>query len=370
MITNTAKLFELFPVKHEYLYFNFASDGPLSSPSRAAIVDAIDEMTTTGQVAIVKQMTVIEDLRHELSVLFKSDKRNFAYVRNTSEGVLMALLAMDIREDENYIVAVDAFPTTVKMMESNCKGQMRRVEINGPISLVDQVRGVMDNRTRAVVLDWAHYFTGKVIDIEPITQLCRSKNIFTVIDGIQAAGALSLDLDNSGIDFFTAGGNKWLISPQGSGFIYVSPKVWEKCPRRAFGWLGYNWCDFSDFTISPDLLEGAAVLEYGTRPYISAVGFRESLRIINSFGIHTIENHNRELKEIFLEGILKKGCETIPHAKTTSIIPFRFPGKDSRILLEKLDRSHAKMTLRNGYIRAAIHFINHRDEIERILDLL
>ncbi len=361
---------EKFPVKKHCLYFNFAADGPLPASSKAAVIDALEEKTNTGMIAIPKQVAVYEDLRDQLSILFKSERKNFAFIKNTSEGVLLALLAMDIKEDENYIVAEDAFPTTVKMMESNCKGQMRTVKINASTSLTNQLLKVVDKKTKAIVLDWVHYFTGKIIDIEGVTQLARERNIFTVIDGTQGAGALKLDLDNSAIDFFVTGGHKWLLSPQGSGFIYVSGNVWEKIERKSFGWLGFNWLDFSDFTIKPELREGAAVMEYGTRSYMAALGLKESLCLINEIGIEIIEDHNRELREFFIEKISGKGYETIYNAKSTSIIPFKSPSIDIVSLKRRLEENKVEVSLRNGYIRAAFHLVNDIDEVERFIDIL
>ena len=359
-----------FPVKKHCLYFNFAADGPLPASSKEAIIHALEEKTNTGMIAVPKQVAVYEDLRDQLSILFKSERENFAFIKNTSEGVLLALLAIDIKEDENYIVAKDAFPTTVKMMESNCKGQMRTVKINASTSLTNQLLKVVDKKTKAIVLDWVHYFTGKIIDIEGVTQLAQERNIFTVIDGIQGAGALELDLDSSGIDFFVTGGHKWLLSPQGSGFIYVSRNVWEKIERKSFGWLGFNWLDFSDFTINPGLREGAAVMEYGTRSYMAALGLKESLRLINEIGIETIEIHNRRLRKFFIEKISVKGYETIYNAKSTSIIPFKSPSKDIVFLKKRLEENKVEVSLRNGYIRAAFHLFTDRQEVKRFINFL
>ena len=363
---------EEFPVKKHYLYFNFAADGPLPVSAKEVIIEALEEKSNTGMIAVPKQVAVYEELRDELSILFKSRREHFAFLKNTSEGVLMALLAMDIKDGENYIVAEDAFPTTIKMMENNCKGRMRTVRIDDPVPIEQQLLNVIDNKTRAIVLDWVHYFTGKIIDVEAVVKLARERNIFTVIDGIQGAGALRLDLDASGIDFFVSGGHKWMLSPQGAGFIYVSGETWEKIPRRSFGWLGYDWRDFSDFSIAAELREGAEVMEYGTRSYTAARGFVQCLRLINSIGIDEIEWHNRELRKFFIEEITKKGYETILTVaeKASSIIPFKSPVVDVATLKKKLEENKVAVSLRNGYIRAAFHLVTDKEEVERFIELL
>ncbi len=367
---NFADIRDMFPVKKHYLYFNFAADGPLPIPSKAAMIDALEECSEKGLMAVPKQIAIYENLRDQLALLFNSRRENFAFTKNTSEGVLLALLAIDIKEDENYITAADAFPTTIRMMENNCKGQMRTVKMNDPEPLQDQLLKVIDHKTRAIVLDWVHFFTGKVIPLEAIIQLARERNIFTIIDGIQGAGALKLELDASGIDFFVTGCHKWLLSPQGSGFIYAAERVWERIKRRSFGWLGYDWGDFSDFDIEPGLREGAAVMEYGTRSYSAAVGLLESLRIFNGLGIDAIERHNLGLRKLFVDKIIEKGYETILNERTAPIVPFRAPAEEALSLKKRLEGNKVIVSLRNGYIRAGFHLVTDREEVEKFSDLL
>lgn len=363
---------ELFPVKKNCLYFNFSSDGPLPEPARKAVAAAAEERMNYGMAAPEKQVALYEDIRCELSRLFRSQAEHFAFTKNTSEGVLLALLALDIKEDENYIAAGDAFPTTIRVMENHCKGSMRKVKINSPTRICDQVLEMMDKKTRVIVLDWVHFFSGKIIDLPGLTKIARGNDIFTIIDGIQGAGALRLDLDKSGIDFFVSAGHKWMLAPQGTGFIYAADRVWERVRRKAFGWLGYEWKDFSDFDIEPELRPGAAVFEYGTRSFSAGVGFLEALRVINGMGIDRIEEHNRDLRHFFVKHIREKGYETIDHhsPESASIVPFKFPGKAPHILKKRLDENNIRVALRNGYIRASFHFINDKEEVEKFIDCL
>ena len=93
---------------------------------------------------------------------------------------------------------------------------------------------------------------------------------------------------------------------------------------------------------------------------------------INELGIENIQSHNRELRRFFLEGLLKKGYETIDNkgAQSASIVPFRPKNGEIEKLGQKLHDHKVMVSLRNNYIRAAFHFINHKEEVQRLLDLL
>jgi hypothetical protein len=71
-----------FPVKKHCLYFNFAADGPLPASSKAAIISALEEKSNIGMIAVPKQVAVYEELRDQLSILFKSKREHF-------EGILL-----------------------------------------------------------------------------------------------------------------------------------------------------------------------------------------------------------------------------------------------------------------------------------------
>jgi selenocysteine lyase/cysteine desulfurase len=217
-----------------------------------------------------------------------------------------------------------------------------------------------------------HYFSGKIVDLTRLAEIAGRNQTFTVIDGIQGAGALNIELDKSGIDFFVSAGHKWMLATQGTGFIYAADKVWERVQRKAFGWLGYEWKDFSDFDIKPELRPGAAVFEYGTRSFSAGIGFLEALKVINQRGIEHIEAHNRELRRLFVEGIARKGYETIDNhgLRSAAIVPFKSPRIDSQLLKRRLDENNIRVALRNGYIRASFHFINDKQEIEKFIDVL
>ena len=51
--------------------------------------------------------------------------------------------------------------------------------------------------------------------------LARARGILTLWDGCQALGQFPVDLHETGCDFYATNGYKWLLSPKGTGFLYV-----------------------------------------------------------------------------------------------------------------------------------------------------
>ena len=140
--------------------------------------------------------------------------------------------------------------------------------------------------------------------------------------------------------------------------------------KKSFGWLGYEWFDFTDFTIKPQLREGAAIMEFGTRSYTTNVAFRESLKLLNHFGIEKIHNHNQSLKEMFINGIEEKGYTLFNRQAGAPIVSFKPPRSDPQKLKLALWDNNFRIALRDDFIRASFHLVNDREEVQALLDFL
>lgn len=71
--------------------------------------------------------------------------------------------------------------------------------------------------TKAVVVSTASNVTGQVVDLAPITAVCKHHGIPLIVDAAQTAGVLPISLADADIICFT--GHKHLFAPQGIGGI-------------------------------------------------------------------------------------------------------------------------------------------------------
>ncbi len=78
---------------------------------------------------------------------------------------------------------------------------------------------------------------GHRIDLGALGDLCRSRDIYLVVDAIQQLGACPLDVQETPVDFLMAGGHKWLNAPFGCGILYVSPDRIRELDPESWGYL-------------------------------------------------------------------------------------------------------------------------------------
>ena len=91
--------------------------------------------------------------------------------------------------------------------------------------------------------------TGQVLDVAAICAAAHAAGAPLLLDGAQSAGAIAVDVAATGADFYAFSGQKWLLGPQGSGGLWVSP----------------DWTDRA-WTAQSELLEPAAGTRSATSP--------------------------------------------------------------------------------------------------------
>jgi L-cysteine/cystine lyase len=59
------------------------------------------------------------------------------------------------------------------------------------------------------------------LPVAEITELAHRHGIPVLIDGVQSAGAIPLDIKALGVDYYSLSGQKWLCGPEGTGALYI-----------------------------------------------------------------------------------------------------------------------------------------------------
>src|SRR5439155_412122 len=86
--------------------------------------------------------------------------------------------------------------------------------------------GPIPERTRRVLAgSFVQFSNGYRADLDRLGAACRANGTFLVVDGIQGVANSPLDVRDTAVDILACGGQKWLLSPWGSGFVYVRKEL-------------------------------------------------------------------------------------------------------------------------------------------------
>ena len=97
--------------------------------------------------------------------------------------------------------------------------------------------------------------------------------ILLYLDGTQSLGALQFDVSRIRPDLFAVDAYKWLLSPNGAGFMYVSPELRERLAPAVIGWRSHrDWRNHENLHHgAPEFAAEAEKYEGGMLPVRAAV---------------------------------------------------------------------------------------------------
>jgi len=362
---NYRSLFEFNP---EIIYLNHASTGLLPKKSAEAMTEFIEALAAAGEPSMDGLLTMHADFRANASKLLNVDPNEIAFIRNTTDGLSLALHSIDWQPGDNMVVQEDSFPASL-YVAAYCfpKVEKRYVPLQNGNNFYEKLNQKIDQNTRAVVVDLVHFLSGYRLDLQELGELKQNKNFYLVVDGIQGLGAVQIDLKNTAVDFFSAGGVKWLNAPAGTGIQYVRQEILEQLIPFHVGWASAEYEDLNSMYPVRPLYKDARRFQPANDNYIGMVGLIESMKLIQKITPKRIEAEVMRTTDKVIAALNENDFTILTpndHLLRAGIISFKHPKIDNKKLMEKFRENHIICSLREGYIRWAFHFHNTEEEFE------
>jgi selenocysteine lyase/cysteine desulfurase len=96
---------------------------------------------------------------------------------------------------------------------------------------LEDVEKAVDDKTVAVAVSHVEYANGFRNDLKALSQIAHEHGAYLIVDAIQSAGAIPIDVKKDDVDFLATACYKWLLSPPGAGYLYVKEELIEKFER-------------------------------------------------------------------------------------------------------------------------------------------
>jgi selenocysteine lyase/cysteine desulfurase len=216
------------------------------------------------------------------------------------------------------------------------------------------------------------FSNGYTIDLARLSAATRASGTYLVVDGIQGVGQLPVDMTKTPVDILACGAQKWLLSPWGSGFVYVRRELVRELSPSITGWMAFEGTeDFTRLTEYCDTLRGdARRFELITLPYQDFAGMNASLGLLLSVGIQRIAAHLQALHAPVLAWARRHQVRVkSPGAERGSGILCVQPPNVGEAF-RRLKAARVVASMREGAIRLSPHLYNTVDEMERVVDIL
>lgn len=362
---------QLFPhTQKGVVYLNHAAVSPLSTRVVRAQTQHLQDRSSGKIETFFDDLVQIEETKRCIQRLINAESfKRIALVGNTSDALNIVASGIDWKPGDRVLLNDQEFPANIYPYY-HLKNQGVEVDImrcpDGRVT-PEVIYSSLQPRTKLLALSAVQFLSGYRADMMLLGELCRSKGIIFVVDGIQAIGAIKLDVQAMKIDAMAAGAPKWQMGPQGIGFLYLTEELQARVHQKYLGWLSVeNPFDFTnwDQTLDP----AARRYEGGTVNIPGMWGLHAALSTLLEVGPEVIESHILSLTQTLTDELLgadgvRVFSPTAPGERAGIVTIEPPPSVDPTAAFQELTRREVFISLRNGKFRYSPHFYNSREEV-------
>lgn len=363
----------------EAIYLNNASTGPVPARSLARINDFNERRTRPYTISDEDEMGTIRKSRELAARLIGASPEEIGCMVNTTYGINVAARSLPLAEGDLVLSYGREFPANVypwmALERRGVRFEQVPCDVDGLPDEAWLYQSLDREGVKAVTVSWVQFSTGYTTDLVALGRECHARGIYLVVDAIQGLGARTLDVRQCDVDILACGAQKWLLSPWGTGFVYVRKELIRQMEPGVVGWMATRGSeDFSrlvdyDFTYYDD----ARRFEVVTLPYQDFAGFNSSLELLLELGPEAVARHVSGLVDIIVEWATSRRDVRLvtpaDPARRAGIVAI-VPRGDVRAASERLTRARIAHALREGAIRLAPHCYNTEEEVRTALAVM
>jgi selenocysteine lyase/cysteine desulfurase len=366
------KIRDLFPIVQNRVFLNHAAQSPLPRPVADTIHKYVEDYANFG-------FSSLEEKNYGKALfarLIGAKKEEIALVENTSLGLNIAANVLRYPPGSKVVTTDLEYPSVVyPWLRKSLGAKVHYVKnVDGKILLEDLEKAV-DDKTVAVVVSHVEYVNGFRNDLRALSQIAHEHGAYLIVDAIQSAGAIKIDVKRDDVDFLATACYKWLLSPPGAGYLYVKEELIENFEPPFVGWASvkqeiFETLDFWDIW-SLRLSETASRFEVGSPSTISFVGATAAIKMLLDVGIDKIEERILKLTSHLIEGVKNLGLKLqTPEEKQHRSGIVNFQIAYPKEVVRNLRSRGIVVSARAHGIRVSPHFYNTETEIETLVDTL
>ena len=370
------------PVTADKAYLNTGTAGPLARVTQAALDEGarFDYESGRGTFSSFPVLTTdLDRLRTHFATLLGVHESEVALTHHTTEGINIVAHGLAWRAGDEIVTTTaehEGGLLPLYVLKHRLGVAVKVIALgfeDSPEEIVAKLSAAIGPRTRLLAISHVNWNTGLRMPIAGLAAIARERGVLTLVDGAQSAGAIPLDLDRSGVDFYAAPAQKWLCGPEGIGVLYVR--------NESLAFLEPTFCGFFSLpdAASYDLsgyfvpAPGARRFEVGTvyRPAVKAMC--ANLQWLSErLGFEWIHGRIAALAESARTALLDiPQVEMVTRADAGSgLLTFALRGYDPKRVVARMEE--IGVVLRNlGHPRAlriSTGFYNNHDDIARVVE--
>ena len=320
-----------------------------------------------------------EKTRTSIAKVVKCNPDEIIITQSVTDGINIVANGMKFENDSNIIIRggehehhANYFPWL--KLQKKIDVRSLPVDENGGFEYSD-LKKVLDEKTKLVALSHGLYNSGLILPVKEIGNELQKENIPYFLDTAQTVGCIGeFDFADTGCDFMSFNGSKWLCGPMGTGVFYCKRESSDLLEPSNIGGETAETNENGELTYKelPDRFQA------GFRNYVGLAGMESSVTFLQNLGWNNIRNHIISLSNLFIDEIGKISESKVfcpeNESERTSIVSFEIAKQDPEKIVTELAQKGIIVAKREIYekpvLRISPHIYNTKDEILSLVEEL
>ena len=370
MATDWAEVRNEFPALAEWTYLNTATFGQMPRRAAGAVARHFARRDELACTDFMHWFNDCDRIRARVAEFIGCQPADIAFIQNASAGLSLLLGGLDWKSGDQIVTLEDEFPNHYYYPSHLRGGGVEFVETPW-----ERFYDRLTQRTRLVAISTVNYSTGFRPPLDEISEELRRRGIMLYLDGTQSLGALPFDVSRIRPDLFAVDAYKWLLSPNGAGFMYVSPELRERLAPAVIGWRSHKgWRNHENLHHgAPQFSADAERYEGGMLPFALLYAMDAVIEMMQSIGPERIEKRVMELaastRDVLRDAGAVLPADSSPHYDS-QIVTARFAGREAPAIARELQSRKVVVAARHGNLRVSPHFYNDESDLARLAEAL
>ena len=350
-----------FPALAHWTYLNTATYGHVPKWGTDAIAAHFANRDRFACTDFLRWYDHADVIRISAARLIHAEPDDIAFLTNSASALGLLAGGIDWRAGDNIVTLADEFPNCLYLPALVERHQVEFREVPW-----ECFYGAIDTRTRLVALSEVNYASGFRPPLEEIAAYLRVRNVLLYVDGTQSVGALRFDVRRIQPDMLAVHAYKWMISPTGTGFMYVAPSLRAKLPPAVAGWRTHReWRNVDNLHHGPpELKDTAEKYEGGGLQFGLLDAMGAAIDWLLALGPNEIESRVLELARSARERMIALGGTSAGNG--SQIVAVKFEGINPSALMAGLSARGVVVAARHGYLRISPHFYNNEADLDQL----
>lgn len=292
---------------------------------------------------------IIEQTRIALRDMFEASSADrVVFSMNATQALNQILLGFPFEAGDHVIMTVFEHNSVSRPIEKLKSEKGINVSVVAPAESaqwVEQIKTVMNEKTKLVIVTHGSNVTGDILPIREIGELVRASKAKFAVDASQTAGVLPISMKEDFIDFLAFPGHKGLLGPQGTGVLIAGEN--STLEPLITGGTGTQ----SEMKAQP--VQWPYSMESGTLNTPGIAGLLKGIETVDEQGYERISSHEEGLSKYLVSELKEvpglESVEPLNKEKRLGVVAIKTSPLNSHELAMILDEHY------NIAVRAGLH---------------